>query len=135
MGRMPELSGIHHISLTVPDIEKSVAWYSEVLGVQKLMDEQHPDGAGYAIVLGKPDFSLCIGLHTHASNEKERFEETRTGLDHVAFTVQHGELKDWETRLTELGIEHSGIKELGAYSLIVFRDPDNIQLELFCFNG
>ncbi len=38
---------------------------------------------------------------------------------------------DW---LDELGIEHSGVIDTNTpmpYSVVVFRDPDNIQLELF----
>ena len=132
---MPELSGIHHVSLTVPDLAKSVAWYSEVLGLTELMKEQHPNDEGYAVVLGKPDFSVCVGLHTHPSNESEGFAETRTGLDHVGFLVQRDELEAWEARLTELGVEHSPINDLGAYAVLVFRDPDNIQLEFFCFGS
>ena len=127
---MPGIAGIHHISVTVTDIERSVPWYSEVLGLTKLMDETHPDGSGYAVVLGKPDFSMCVGLHTHSTNERERFSETRTGLDHLSFLVaERAELDAWEERLTELGVQHSPVNDLGAYAVLVFRDPDNIQLE------
>jgi catechol 2,3-dioxygenase-like lactoylglutathione lyase family enzyme len=127
---MPDIQGIHHVSITVPDIERSVAWYGDVLGLTKLMDEQHPNDPGYAIILGKPDWSMCIGIHTHPTNERERFEERRTGLDHVSFTVANrDELQAWQSRLEELGVEHSPITDRGAYAVLVFRDPDNIQLE------
>ena len=84
---MPDVSGIHHVSVTVTDIERSVPWYSELLGLTKLMEEPHPDGTGYTVVLGKPDWSMCVGLHTHPTNERERFSESRTGLDHIGFIV------------------------------------------------
>ena len=128
---MPSISAIHHVSVTVTDIERSVAWYSEVLGLEKLMEEKHPDGAGYAIVLGKPDWSLCVGIHVHDANESERFTESRTGLDHVGFLVSsRAELEAWEARLTELGVEHSPINDdMEGIGILVFRDPDNIQLE------
>jgi glyoxylase I family protein len=129
---MPAISGIHHVSITVPDIDRSVPWYSEVLGLVTLMKEQHPGDDGYAVVLGKPDWSMCVGLHTHPTNEKERFSEARTGLDHVGFTVaDHAELEAWESRLTELGVDHSPINDKDGYSVLVFRDPDNVQLEFF----
>ena len=129
---MPDVSGIHHVSVTVTDIERSVPWYSDVLGLTKLMEEQHPDGAGYAVVLGKPDWSMCVGLHTHQTNERERFAESRTGLDHVGFMVPgRAELDAWESKLTELGVEHSPVNDQGGYAVLVFRDPDNIQLEFF----
>lgn len=128
---MPEITNIHHVSVTVTDLERSVPWYTEVLGLTKLMDEQHPDGSGYGVVLGKPDFSMCVGLHTHSTNSSERFAESRTGLDHVSFGVaSRDELAAWETRLKELGVEHSPLNDRGGYAVVVFRDPDNIQLEL-----
>ena len=127
---MPDVSGIHHVSVTVTDIERSVAWYSELLGLTKLMEESHPDGTGYAVVLGKPDWSMCVGLHTHPTNDRERFSESRTGLDHIGFMVSgRAELDAWESKLTELGVEHSPVNDQGGYAVLVFRDPDNIQLE------
>jgi glyoxylase I family protein len=116
----------------VTDIERSVPWYSELLGLTKLMEEPHPDGNGYAVVLGKPDWSMCVGLHTHPTNERERFSESRTGLDHIGFMVSgRAELDAWESKLTELGVEHSPVNDQGGYAVLVFRDPDNIQLEFF----
>ena len=130
---MPAISGIHHVSITVPDIQRSVPWYSELLGLVTLMEEKHPEDEGYAVVLGKPDWSMCVGLHTHPTNEKERFSECRTGLDHVGFMVSdHAELDAWESRLTELGVEHSPINNKDGYAVLVFRDPDNVQLEFIC---
>ena len=127
---MPDVAGIHHVAITVTDMERSVPWYSEVLGLTKLMEEPHPDGLGYVVVLGKPDWSMCIGLHTHQKNESERFSESRTGLDHVSFGVSSpADLDAWESRLANLGIEHSPVKHKQSYSVLVFRDPDNIQLE------
>ncbi len=129
---MPELAGIHHVSITVTDIERSVPWYCETLGLTQLMEEKHPTDDGKVIVLGKPDFSMSVGLHVHPTNEKESFSETRTGLDHVGFSVANrDELKAWEDRFKELGVEHSPLNDQGMYAVVVFRDPDNVQLELF----
>lgn len=131
---MPDVSGIHHISITVTDIERSVPWYCDLLGLSKLMEEQHPNDSGYAVVLGKPDWSMCVGLHTHPTNEKERFSEARTGLDHVGFTVSGlAELEEWQKVLAERGVDHSPINTRDGYSVLVFRDPDNVQLEFFAF--
>ena len=127
---MPDITGIHHVSVTVTDLERSVPWYSEVLGLTKLMEERHPDGQGYAIVLGKPDWSLCVGLHTHPTNEGETFAESRTGLDHVGFMVSNrAELDAWQSRLADLEVTQSPITDRDGFAVLVFRDPDNIQLE------
>ena len=132
---MPEIANINHIGITVTDLERSTSWYTDVLGLAPLMEEQHPDGQGNAVVLGKPDFSMCVGLHAHDGNRRERFSEESTGLDHISFLVPNrAELAEWESRLVELGVEHSPINDRGAYPALVFRDPDNIQLEFFSFS-
>lgn len=131
---MPDIANINHVGITVTDISRSTSWYAEVLGLVELMEEPHPDGRGNAVVLGKPDFSMCVGLHAHDANQNERFSEETTGLDHISFLVSsRAELDEWETRLAELGVEHSPINDKGPYSALVFRDPDNIQLEFFSF--
>ena len=129
---MPAIAAIHHIGITVTDIERSVPWYCNVLELTKLMDAPHPDGHGHGIVLGKRDWSMCVGLHTHDTNDKARFTETATGLDHVSFLVaDRAALDAWEARLTDLGVEHAPVEQQDGYAALVFRDPDNIQLELF----
>jgi glyoxylase I family protein len=128
---MPDITGIHHISLTVTDLERSVAWYSDVLGLSELLKESHPADDGYAIVLGKPDWSMCVGLHTHPTNGGEVFQESRTGLDHVSFMVaDRAELDAWAARFRDLGMPQSPVADRDGYAVLVFRDPDNIQLEL-----
>jgi catechol-2,3-dioxygenase len=75
---------------------------------------------------------LC--LVGHAANRGESFSEFRTGLDHLEFLVARREdLDEWADRLNELGVEHSGVKELdySPNAMITLRDPDNIQLEFF----
>lgn len=127
---MPEIAGINHVGVTVTDIERSTPWYSEVLGLTKLMEETHPDGTGYVIVLGKPDWSMCVGLHTHPTSSHEPFAETRTGLDHISFMVANrAELDTWQTHLADNRVDHSPITDRDGYSVLAFRDPDNIQLE------
>lgn len=132
---MPGLGSIHHISLTVTDLEASVAWYERVLGVQAVAEEFHQGGK--AIILVEPRSGIGLGLHRHEGNPGEPFSETRTGLDHVAFSVAtRADLEAWQRRLEGLGVPYSPIADVEeplAYSVVVFRDPDNIELELIAF--
>ena len=129
---MPAVTGIHHFSLTVCDLQRSIDWYCDLLGLNKIIEEQHPDGSGTGVVLADPEFKLLIGLHAHNDNSGERFSESRTGLDHAAIGVpDRAELFQWQRHLEERAVPHSPIADAPYGSLLVFRDPDNIQLELF----
>ncbi len=134
----PGVTGIHHISLTVSDIEASAAWYQRLLGADRLpmkFNHYEREETGYGVLLVDQRSGLVIGLHTNTGNGGEPFDEACTGLDHVGFTVcTREELEAWAAWLDKLGIEHSGIRdgdEPFAFATLVFRDPDNIQLELF----
>ena len=74
---------------------------------------------------------MIIVLHRHDANRRERFAETRTGLDHVGFGVpSRADLEAWQAHLQELGVVQSPIADTPYGSILVFRDPDNIQLEM-----
>jgi glyoxylase I family protein len=130
----PSLQGFHHIGLTVTDIARSEAWYGGVFGFQRVMVERHNEGTGSAVVMNRPGTPLFIGLDDHHTNEGELFAEHRTGLDHLALSVEHREdLDRWAAYLDELRIGHSHVNDVTdpfAYATLVVRDPDNIQLEL-----
>ena len=57
------------------------------------------------------------------------------GLDHLAFRVaDREELAAWAERLSEAGVIHSAVAAANSIPgavVLVFRDPDRIQLEFF----
>jgi hypothetical protein len=102
--------------------------------MEELYDSTSDDGRMRYIALVEPTSRLVLCLVGHAGNRGELFSEFRTGLDHLEFVVDRREdLDQWADRLSELGIEHSGVKKLDytLNSMISFRDPDNIALEFF----
>src|ERR1700758_4726967 len=111
---VPAIAGIHHISLTVSDIEASLAWYQRLLGAERVpMEFPHyeREETGFGVLLVEPRSGLVIGLHTNTANAGERFDEARTRLDHVGLHVaSRRELEAWIPWLGELGIEHPGIR-------------------------
>ncbi|KGI66476.1 VOC family protein [Mycolicibacterium rufum] len=138
----PAIAGIHHISFTVRDIDASVSWYERVFRAQRLpMTFPHYgcEDTGYAVLLIEPNSGLAIGLHTNTGNSGDLFDEAQTGLDHIGFAVtSREELDAWAQWLDTLDIAHSGVRtvdEPTAFATLVFRDPDNIQLELFAPAG
>jgi glyoxylase I family protein len=130
---VPEIEGVNHIALTVTDLEASRAWYEKLFGGQ-VMWEENDDGHRFVALFVPP---FVIGLHTHAKTaDGDYFEESRVGLDHVSFGVpERKDLDAWAERLDELGIAHSPITEAPYGTVLVFRDPDNIQLEFYALPG
>jgi glyoxylase I family protein len=127
---------LHHVAITVTDIEKSAAWYTDVFSFDELIRDNHSEGGGHAVVLGKPDWSMFVVLNHHPANAGEGFDPTRTGLDHVGFTVADRDaVVEWEQRLVEKGVTHSPITDHDWGSSLNFRDPDDMQLQIICFAG
>ncbi len=131
---MPSITGRVEVNLTVRDLDRSTDWYTELLGLEKRYDFVSADGVMRYVSLVEPASQLVLCLVGHASNPGEQFDEVRTGLDHLEFLVgSREELHEWADRLDELGIGHSGVKNLSYTdnAMLTFRDPDNIQLEFF----
>jgi glyoxylase I family protein len=128
---VPPVTGVSHLGLTVRNLATSELWYERLFGLQRVHYERGPREE--SAVLQDPDSEMVISLRHHFYAGGARFDETRTGLDHVSFGVaDRSALDEWEQRLEDLGIEHSEILETEFGWLLVFRDPDFIQLELFC---
>jgi catechol 2,3-dioxygenase-like lactoylglutathione lyase family enzyme len=131
---------MHHIALTVRDLEASTSWYSDVFSLGHLMDVPHEGGVGR--ILASQDMGLVFALHAHDSSAGEPFAETRTGLDHIGIVVPlRTDLEQWQDHLASHGVvradradkplRQSPIADEPYGSVLVFRDPDNIQLEMF----
>ena len=131
---------LHHLALTVTDLDASLRWYEDVFGVRHLMDAPHPGGVGK--VLADENLELMIVLHRHDTNDGSLFGETTTGLDHAGFLVpSRADLEAWQAHLEAKGVVRGNVADKPltqspiadeAYgSVLVFRDPDNIQLEFF----
>jgi len=127
--------GLHHLGLTVADVERSARWYEDVLEFRRVGGLGDATTERRKVFLRHTGLQLRLGLVEHRSSSGQPFDETRTGLDHLAFEVpSQDELERWARRLDELGVAHSPIAashSIPGAAVLVFRDPDNIQLELF----
>jgi glyoxylase I family protein len=136
---MPRVAGLHHLGITVRDIDASEAWYTQVLGLVRLYVEPHATGGGYAVVMTRPGTGLFLGLDYHPAADGEMFRAQRTGLDHLALTLPaRQDLEDWIIHLEASGVVHSEVVESAEpapHALLVFHDLDGIPIELFWFGG
>lgn len=131
--------GIHHVRLTVTDVDRSREFYTSLLGFDVAVESPPDDDpsaeaareilwGGCVMVRG----NLLMGLRPVAP-PGDRFDEDRVGLDHLSFSVSsRDELEQAVQVFDERGVPHGEIKTLEGFGIYVlpFRDPDNIQIEL-----
>lgn len=124
------LLALHHVSLSVTDLDRSVAWYQDVLRLEITAQVR---GASFRRTrMRAPSGGVTVTLTCHDECSGDRFDERRTGMDHVAFRLAPDDLATWTARLEQLGVDHSGVKSSATQAaMITLRDPDDIQLELF----
>src|SRR4051812_36904268 len=125
---------IHHLGLTVTSAEASAAWYVRVLGFRRGGDYVSPDSSLRKVFLDHERLGVRLGLCEHARSSGGSFDETRPGLDHLAFAVESvDELGEWEERLRAAKATYTpatSANTIDGAHVLVFRDLDNIQLEL-----
>jgi glyoxylase I family protein len=126
---MPQVQGFSHVSLSVRDREKSLAFYAEVLGFEAF---QHLEDEAFDEIVMVHPAGMVLCLQQHHANTGEPADPTRTGADHLAFRVAtREELDDWTEHLDELGVRHSPVVDRDYGAVLCLRDPDEFQLELF----
>ena len=129
----PCLAGLHHLGISVANLERSMRFYRDVVGADLLVgpnDGTSPSFIGRMAILslGGRIFDVC----EHSRNEGERFDPVHTGLDHLALEAESlDELQAWATWLDTCGVARSAVREVadGRGQMFDFVDPDGIQIE------
>jgi catechol 2,3-dioxygenase-like lactoylglutathione lyase family enzyme len=123
-----QLRKIGHVVLNVTDLEASVRFYTELLGLQ--VSDRYPD----SMVPGGMVFLRCNTDHHGVALVGGAPRSERTSLNHFAFEV--GGLDDvFRARawLTKRGvpIHFEGRRRAGCQIAIEFTDPDGNNLEIY----
>ena len=126
---------IAHIRLTVTNITRSREFYESVfnwpinLEMPEDADDATRDRLTFlfgGVIYNVGDSRVALRPVAH-----DKFDEDRTGLDHLAFRLaSKSELDNAAAHLDSLGVAHEPIKDIGVMYILEFRDPDNIALEL-----
>jgi len=117
---------IDHVALTVKDLDASVAWYHDVLGLERRHQE----------VWGRVPAMMCAGntgvaLFPASSPHPEPAPEHRNSaiMRHLAFRVDRENFRQAQAELRARGIAFSFEDHEISHS-IYLNDPDGYEIEL-----
>jgi catechol 2,3-dioxygenase len=118
---------IGHVHLKVADIERSLAFYRDVLGFE--VQQRWGDQAAFISAGG---YHHHIGLNTWESRGGSPPPPGTTGLYHIAIRYpDRATLADALRRLVEARVPLDGATDHGVSEAIYLRDPDGNGVELY----
>lgn len=125
-------TGINHVVLTCDSLSGEYEFYRNLFGTDNL-DYQYIK-TKQAGSFSLKNVGLMVWFHQFGPPRKERFDEKRIGLDHLAWGVKEEELEYWLKRIKVAGGKTVGIEvcEFTGKKYICFRDPENFQIEIYC---
>lgn len=137
--------GIHHVSLTVTNFDRSKAFYDRLfalLGGQPIMattGAPHVDPEGHFVLYAAP--GMMVGIwEASKENRSNKFDRYNVGLHHVAFAASSREAVDALHK--DLVAAGANILDAPAeypyapgYYATFFTDPDGIKLEFVHLPG
>lgn len=128
---MSLLKGLSHVAVMTADLDRFVAFYTQVFGMEEVFRESVP-GLRHAILRVSMDSWLHpaeIPGNSHAAAVAQMFH--RGHLDHIALTARSSEhFDELRKRLKEVGASDGAVEDLGSFHSLWFQDPDGMRGEL-----
>jgi catechol 2,3-dioxygenase-like lactoylglutathione lyase family enzyme len=122
-----QLEGIDHVAMGVRDIDRSVKWYTEVLGFERLHE-----GAwnGVPTFIGKGNTGIALFPATREATPSSHRE---IRMLHLAFRADQQNFLAAQQELQKRRIRFEFQDHEISHS-IYFRDPDGHQLEITTYD-
>lgn len=118
---------IGHVHLKVADLDRSIAFYRDVIGLE--LTVRMGDKMAF---LGADGYHHHIGLNTWESEGGSPAPRGHTGLYHTAFLYPDlPALAQTLRRALDAGVTIDGASDHGVSRAIYFRDPDNNGIEIY----
>ena len=122
---MLKVQGIDHIGFAVKDVRKSVEWYREMFGLERLFEEVWGDFPG---VVGIGDTSVAF----FPSDDPDVPLPSGLPIHHLAFRVDRINFMKAQEMLRKKGIESEFQDHTIVHSLY-FYDPDGHLIEVMTY--
>jgi catechol 2,3-dioxygenase-like lactoylglutathione lyase family enzyme len=127
-------TGVHHVDLVVSSIERSLPFYTELLGPLGFNRVGEVEGERGETIwyIGGP--GTAVGLR-QAQSEPGPYDRYSIGLHHLAFEAASrgvvDERADWlRSQDVELESEPQEYTYIPGYYAVFFFDPDGLKLEI-----
>lgn len=119
--------GIDHVAINVQELDKSLKFYCEVLGLRITQREPSKPGIEYFLDCG----DALIGLiQTKNFTEKHPFQEEGLGANHFSFRVKAQDFDAMIKRLENYGVQIAFAKKREKSWSLYFYDLDGNKLEV-----
>ena len=131
-------SGVHHVDLVVSSIERSLPFYSDLLGPIGYTRVSEVEGERGETIWYLTGPGTSVGLReAQADQPHDRYA---IGLHHLAFEAesrrQVDEIAEWITsQPVQVESEPQEYAYLPGYYAVFFYDPDGIKLEIVHAGG
>jgi catechol 2,3-dioxygenase-like lactoylglutathione lyase family enzyme len=126
-------TGVHHVDLVVSSIERSLPFYTQLLGPLGYHSVTEVEGERGETIWYVSGPGTSIGLR-ESQVDDVAFDRYRVGVHHIAFEAdsrsQVDERADWARAQTELESEPQEYSYLPGYYAVFFYDPDGLKLEI-----
>jgi catechol 2,3-dioxygenase-like lactoylglutathione lyase family enzyme len=99
----PTLTGLHHVTLAVTDLDQAITWFETVFGARRRAADDHygEDGVRFAAVLSLPGVAVPVLLQRAADVPP---------VSHVGLGVAgRPELARWAAHFDQHGVTHSDV--------------------------
>lgn len=122
-----QIKSLGHIVLKVSDLERSVAFYRDILGMREVARHQ---GVMAFFSLGSNHHDLGL---LQIGTDSPPADPGAIGLYHVAFKVGDSldELRACKADLEAHGVSIFGLSDHGVSQSLYIQDPDGIEIELY----
>ncbi|MGF1505677.1 MAG: VOC family protein [Anaerolineae bacterium] len=126
------ITGLHHISIVVANAQRTVDFYTKVLGLRFVKKTVNFDDPGlYHLYFGDETGSPGSLLTFFEIPGARKGRPGLGGTHHVALTVADSDgLRKWKRRLTDLDLDVTGPLDRHYFESIYFTDPDGLILEI-----
>ena len=124
---MSSILGIDHVAINVADLDKTLKFYTEVLGLQVTQREPSKPGIEYFLDCGP---SLLGIIQAKDLDKKHHFENEGLGANHFSFRIHANDFDPMIKRLEEHAVKIEFAKKREKSWSLYFYDIDGNKLEI-----